>query len=164
MVEHKSIYNYLLNSKEKFINGNDNHSGTFIHLSYTFDASLKSIFTPLISGKLIVISSQPLAYVFEDSNLHKYAPYDFIQLTPSHLDFFYAEFKDKNKQPLTAKVSIGGDALYFKDLAYLTERGEAVDVVNEYGPTEQPWRAAVIHSIQLQTVIFRKDCPSETNT
>ena len=77
MVEHKSIFNYILSSKEKFINENETSAGTFVHLSYTFDASLKSILTPLVSGKSIVISSQPSAYVFEDPNLYKYAPYDF---------------------------------------------------------------------------------------
>ena len=56
MVEHKSIHNYLLNSREKFIKEGENGSGTFIHIPYTFDASLKSIFTPLVSGKLAVIS------------------------------------------------------------------------------------------------------------
>ena len=136
MVEHKSIFNYILNSKEKFINENGDGSGTFVHLSYTFDASLKSILTPLISGKLIVISSKPLAYVFEDSNLHKYAPYDFIQLTPSHLDFFYLVYRDGNGQPITRKVSIGGEALFLSHFESLIETGEELEVVNEYGPTE----------------------------
>ncbi|MDB5023565.1 MAG: amino acid adenylation protein [Mucilaginibacter sp.] len=136
MVEHKSIYNYLLNSREKFINKEQNGSGTFIHIPYTFDASLKSIFTPLVSGKLAVISSKPSPLVFEDSNLHKYAPYDFIQLTPAHLDFFYAEFKDQYGKAITGKISIGGEALYLSHFNCLTEKGDALEVVNEYGPTE----------------------------
>ncbi|MDB5023564.1 MAG: lgrD 5 [Mucilaginibacter sp.] len=136
MVEHKSIFNYILHSKAKFINENENSSGTFVHLSYTFDASLKSLLTPLISGKSIVISSAPAAYVFEDSNLHKYAPYDFIQLTPSHLDFFYLMYKDKNGKPITGKISIGGEALYMSHFDSLIEAREELQVVNEYGPTE----------------------------
>jgi amino acid adenylation domain-containing protein len=136
MVEHKSIFNYILTSKEKFINENEDTSGTFVHLSYTFDASLKSLFTPLVSGKLIVISSAPLAYVFEDDNLHKYAPYDFIQLTPSHLDFFYLVYKDDDGNAITGKISIGGEALYLSHFDSLIEEGESLEVVNEYGPTE----------------------------
>jgi amino acid adenylation domain-containing protein len=136
MVEHKSIFNYILYSKEKFIKDGENNSGTFVHLSYTFDASLKSMFTPLISGKLIVISSKPLAYVFEDINLHKYAPYDFIQLTPSHLGFFYLVYKDATGKPITGKISIGGEALYLSHFDSLIEAGDKLEVVNEYGPTE----------------------------
>lgn len=136
MVEHKSIYNYLLNSREKFIKEGGNGSGTFIHIPYTFDASLKSIFTPLVSGKLAVISSEPSPFVFEDDNLHKYAPYDFIQLTPAHLDFFYAEFKDKRNKAITGKVSIGGEALYLNHFDPLIDKKATLEVINEYGPTE----------------------------
>ncbi len=136
MVEHKSIYNYLLNSREKFIKEGGNGSGTFIHIPYTFDASLKSIFTPLVSGKLAVISSEPSPFVFEDENLHRYAPYDFIQLTPAHLDFFYAEFKDKRNKAITGKVSIGGEALYLNHFDPLIDKKSTLEVINEYGPTE----------------------------
>jgi amino acid adenylation domain-containing protein len=136
MVEHKSIFNYLQISRENFIKEGQNTSGTFIHIPYTFDASLKSIFTPLVSGKLSVISAEPSPLVFEDSNLHKYAPYDFIQLTPSHLDFFYAEFSDRYNKAITRKVSIGGEALYVSHFDYLLDRGEWLQVANEYGPTE----------------------------
>src|ERR1700744_1692422 len=136
MVEHKSIFNYILSSKEKFINDNETSAGTFVHLSYTFDASLKSLLTPLASGKSIIISSQPSAYVFEDPNLYKYAPYDFIQLTPSHLEFFYSVYKDENDEPITGKISIGGEALYLSHFDSLIETGEKLEVVNEYGPTE----------------------------
>ncbi|MGZ3763096.1 MAG: non-ribosomal peptide synthetase [Mucilaginibacter sp.] len=136
MVEHKSVFNYILNSKRKFISENDKNSGAFVHLSYTFDASIKSIFTPLISGKLIVISSKQLFGVFEDDNLHKYAPYDFIQLTPSHLDFFFRVYKDEIGRPITRKISIGGEALYISHFDSLIETGEELEVINEYGPTE----------------------------
>ena len=136
MIEHKSIFNYLLNSRDKFIKKDENGSGTFIHIPYTFDASLKSIFTPLVSGKLAVISSEPSPLVFEDANLHKYAPYDFIQLTPAHLEFFYARFYDRFNKPITGKISIGGEALYLSHFDYLAERRSELEVINEYGPTE----------------------------
>jgi amino acid adenylation domain-containing protein len=136
MVEHKSIFNYLLNSRERFIKKGAYSSGTFIHIPYTFDASLKSIFTPLVSGKLSVISSKPSPLVFDDPNLHKYAPYDFIQLTPAHLDFFYEKFKDKYNKPITGKISIGGEALYLSHFDRLIDQGDTLEVINEYGPTE----------------------------
>ena len=136
MVEHKSIFSYLVNSRDRFIIKGQNSSGTFIHIPYSFDASLKSIFTSLVSGKLAVISSKPSPLVFEDSNLHKYAPYDFIQLTPAHLDFFYAEFKSRFNKAITGKISIGGEALYLSHFDPLVNKGDVLEVINEYGPTE----------------------------
>lgn len=136
MVEHSSIFNYITTSKEKFINEKEHTSGTFVHLSYTFDASLKSLLTPLTAGKLTVISAMPPAYAFADTNLHAYAPYDFIQLTPAHLDSFYPLYKDRNGRPVTGKVSIGGEALYLSHFNSLIEMSADLEVVNEYGPTE----------------------------
>ena len=60
----------------------------------------------------------------------------FIQLTPSHLEFFYSVYKDDNDEPLTGKISIGGEALYLSHFDSLIETGEKLEVVNEYGPTE----------------------------
>ena len=136
MVEHKSIYNYLLTSKAQFISENKSNSGSYINFAFTFDASLKSIFTPLVSGKLIVISSKLSASVFEDPNLHKYAPYDFMQLTPAHLDFFYAELKNSVDKQLTYMLSIGGEALNAGHFDYLKDKGVSINIINEYGPTE----------------------------
>ena len=63
------------------------------NLSYTFDASVTALFTPLVSGKYLVIGSNDSADVFTDRNLKKYAPYDFIKITPSHIGFCHHFFK-----------------------------------------------------------------------
>ncbi|MDQ6815148.1 MAG: condensation domain-containing protein, partial [Bacteroidota bacterium] len=76
VIEHSSLINYLLNGKADYINKDSGQTGTFIHLSYTFDASLTAIFMPLLSGKAMVISSKQSLEVFEDPNLAKWAPYD----------------------------------------------------------------------------------------
>jgi amino acid adenylation domain-containing protein len=135
MISHASLINYLVNNKTKYIT-EKNNAGTFIHLSYTFDASLTGIFMPLIAGKSVVIGSKKSVEVFEDSNLWKYAPYDFIKLTPSHLELLQSTLVDKNSNLLTGTLVVGGEALRYSHFNYFIENGLDVNIINEYGPTE----------------------------
>ena len=136
MIEHQSLINYLSNSKTKYINDAEGGSGSFIHLSYTFDASLTGLFMPLLSGKYLVIGSGAGADVFRDENLEKYAPYDFIKITPSHIGLLPAAFKSSNGSWLSGKLVIGGEALRLGQFNSLINEGVDVEVINEYGPTE----------------------------
>ena len=136
MIEHNSLVNYLLNSKARYINREKGGSGSFIHLSCTFDASLTAMFMPLLSGKSIVLSSMDSIEVFEDSNLMKYAPYDFIKITPAHLELIHSKLKYGNRKLLTKKLVIGGEALHAGHFSRLIEEGIDIEVINEYGPTE----------------------------
>jgi len=136
MIEHGSLVNYLINSKTGYINEGEGKAGSFIHLSYTFDASLTGMFMPLLAGKYLVIGSNDAAEVFTDGQLEKYAPYDFIKLTPSHLDLLPASFKSSGGGWLTGKLVIGGEALRLNQLGPLIKAGVEVEIINEYGPTE----------------------------
>ncbi|MGI8581609.1 MAG: non-ribosomal peptide synthetase [Chitinophagaceae bacterium] len=145
MIEHTSIVNYLLNSKTKYIGEKQGGSGSFIHLSYTFDASLTAMFMPLLSGKKVIIGSQQALLIFEDSNLWKYAPYDFIKITPSHLELLSPILENENGNLLTSKLVIGGEALRLSQFDYLVEKGIDVEVINEYGPTEATVGCSTYH-------------------
>ncbi len=136
MIEHRSLANYLLNSKTTYINRGEQISGSFIHLSYTFDASLTAIFMPLLSGKLVALSSKNSADVFEDINLLKYGPYDFLKITPVHLELIHSKLKDDNGKLLTRKLVIGGEALLPAHFSHLIEEDIDIEIINEYGPTE----------------------------
>ncbi|MEX6690965.1 non-ribosomal peptide synthase/polyketide synthase, partial [Danxiaibacter flavus] len=136
MVNHNSLINYLQNSKTTYISSDSDYAGSFVHLSSTFDASLTAILMPLLHGRLSVISSQSSVNVFNDSNLLKYAPYDFIKITPAHLVFLNEFFKHANRQLLTKKLVIGGEALHLNQLRDLKNSNIDIEIVNEYGPTE----------------------------
>jgi amino acid adenylation domain-containing protein len=136
MIEHQSLSNYLSNSKARYINHETVNAGSFVHMSPTFDASLISLFTPIISGKYVVIGSTNSDESFADKNLEKYAPYDFITLTPSHLGLLPAAFKSKNGNWLANKLVIGGEMLRLNQFEPLIKEGINVEIINEYGPTE----------------------------
>jgi amino acid adenylation domain-containing protein len=136
MIEHRSLLNYLLNNKTRYVNEGKNNAGSFIHLSYTFDASLTGIFMPLLNGKLIVIGGKQDINIFEDENLLKYAPYDFIKLTPAHISLLQNIIPDADSNPLAHKLVFGGEALRLNYFDYFVEKGIDIEVINEYGPTE----------------------------
>lgn len=136
MIEHRSLTNYLSNSKARYINNEAGNSGSFFHLSYSFDASVISLFTPLISGKNLVIASAGLLDAFTDKNLEKYAPYDFITITPSHLSLLPVSFKNADGKWLTDKLVIGGERLRLSQFEFLNKENIKVEIINEYGPTE----------------------------
>ncbi|MHA4842634.1 amino acid adenylation domain-containing protein [Flavitalea antarctica] len=136
MIEHRTLKNYLLNSKTKYVNERSIYSGTFIHLAFTFDASVTGIFQPLLFGKSIVISSKEGADIFTDPNFRKFAPYDFIKLTPSHLLLLEAATIDFEGNAIAEKLVVGGEALHFSHCEFLSKRKAGVEVINEYGPTE----------------------------
>jgi amino acid adenylation domain-containing protein len=135
MIEHRSLTNYLLNSKTNYIKPGSNSSGTFMHLSYTFDASVTGIFMPLLYGKSIIIASGDSIDMFDEKNLQGYAPYDFIKATPAHLELLQPKIKIGD-QLLTNKLVIGGEALFLSHFSQIIEDGIDIEVVNEYGPTE----------------------------
>jgi non-ribosomal peptide synthetase component F len=136
MIGHGNLVNYLVNSNTKYIGSSLNNAGSYLHLSYTFDASLTAMFMPLLSGKSIVIGSGQSVDIFEDSNLLKYAPYDFIKITPAHIELLQPKFILFGKSLLAEKLVIGGEALSYSQFDSFIEAGIDVEVINEYGPTE----------------------------
>jgi amino acid adenylation domain-containing protein/non-ribosomal peptide synthase protein (TIGR01720 family) len=136
MVEHGNLINYLVNNKTKYISGSSNKSGTFIHLSYTFDASVTGLFMPLINGKSIVIAGTKYDNVFEDENLLKYAPYEFIKLTPAHIGLLQEATTGADRNVLTDRLVIGGEALRLNHFDGYNTGKCTTEIINEYGPTE----------------------------
>ncbi len=136
LLQHGNLLNYLLNSKTRYILNNPDGAGSFVHLSYTFDASLTAIFMPLVEGRPIVIASKQYADVFEDPNFHINAPYDFIKVTPAHLPLLFNRFRTETGKIVTNKIVVGGEALQLSQLQVLQDETLAVEVINEYGPTE----------------------------
>jgi amino acid adenylation domain-containing protein/non-ribosomal peptide synthase protein (TIGR01720 family) len=145
MVEHASLLNYALNCKELYVDENNKGAGSFMHLSFTFDASLTALTVPLLSGKYIVIGTQQGVAVFEDEQLQQHAPYDFIKLTPAHLPLLEGIIDKDPLRYVTRKLVVGGEALQPNHFSYLTRNEAPVEIINEYGPTEATVGCSVWH-------------------
>jgi amino acid adenylation domain-containing protein len=145
MIEHGSLLNYLINNKADYITDKKENSGSFVHLSYTFDASITALFMPLLFGKSIVIGSKRNFEVFQDDNLWKYAPYDFIKITPAHLALLNDTIEERRDQWLTNKLVIGGEALHYNYFSKFRAKKLNVEIINEYGPTEATVGCSTYH-------------------
>ncbi len=132
MITNKGLVNYIYWANKVYLKG-DNI--TFpLHSSLSFDLTITSIFTPLISGNTIIIYSDdnalepPIIRVFTENNV------DIVKLTPAHLSLV----KDiDNSNSRIKRLIVGGEDLK-TELArqvYSSFCGN-VEIYNEYGPTE----------------------------
>ncbi|AWG22187.1 type I polyketide synthase [Flavobacterium faecale] len=135
MVEHSNLYNYV-DSTKYILSDTVNQSGCFAHLSMSFDGSVTELYTPLMYGKKIIISTAASNGIFSDKNLFKYAPFDFIKMTPSHLSFLITAVQRNKNQKLSSQFMLGGEALYQHHIDLLKENGIDAVLYNHYGPTE----------------------------
>ncbi|MBB6716467.1 non-ribosomal peptide synthetase [Clostridium gasigenes] len=131
MIENKAIVNYVLYAKEQYLNEEDIYMP--LYTSVSFDLTITSIFTPLISGNKMMIYGDKdidvlMKKVFQSDKVAV------IKVTPAHLSLL-KEIPNVNKN--IKKIIVGGEALkgnLAKEISNIF--GSKVDIINEYGPTE----------------------------
>ncbi|MEO1395486.1 MAG: amino acid adenylation domain-containing protein [Cyanobacteria bacterium J06634_5] len=135
-IEHSSLANYTQWAEQHYVRGRKFAFPLFTPL--TFDLTVTSIYVPLISGGQVVIYPEntgthnntpsidlSLQRIFQDNAV------DIIKLTPSHLGLVQGI-------PVGSRVSaliLGGEDLK-TSLAQTITQGTAIELYNEYGPTE----------------------------
>jgi amino acid adenylation domain-containing protein/non-ribosomal peptide synthase protein (TIGR01720 family) len=153
MIAHSNLLNYLHNCLSRYIDQGIAGTGSYVHLPYTFDASVTALLVPLLAGKCIVINSQASTAIFDDPNFSKYAPYDFLKLTPSHLPLLEMAMEQSN-HIFTKKLVVGGEPLQSNHFRFLLNEETAIEIINEYGPTETTVGCSsyTVHTGQAQPV------------
>ncbi len=135
MIEHRSLVNYITWAAASYLDGEPAAFPLFTSIS--FDLTVTSIFTPLITGnKIVVFDDNEKNTVIEKVLGHKEV--NVIKLTPSHLKVV----RESNRVAPTGKEQfktfiVGGEdfpAQLAKDI-YEKFNGR-VKLYNEYGPTE----------------------------
>ncbi|MCA9737285.1 MAG: amino acid adenylation domain-containing protein, partial [Gemmatimonadetes bacterium] len=131
-VEHGALADYVRWARDVYTDGEPLAFALFT--SPAFDLTLTSIFTPLVAGGAVVVyrdavhSGLLVRRVLEDDAV------DVVKLTPSHL----ALLRDLDLR--TARVRrliLGGEDLKGPLAAAVHDAfGGAVEILNEYGPTE----------------------------
>ena len=131
MVKHVSLLNYVWWAAETYLAGQKLNFP--LYSSISFDLTVTSIFTPLITGNEIVVYHSPeknllIEKIIEDNQV------GVIKLTPSHL---YA-IKYREIESWDIKCFIVGGELFETRIArdIAQKFGEDVKIYNEYGPTE----------------------------
>ena len=162
MIEHHAFSHYVTNNKTRYINNDDNMAGSYIYLSNAFDASITALFMPMLSGKMSVISCKNKSEVFEDPNFRKYAPYDFLKVTPAHLDFLIPTLEETSNSWVTKRLVIGGEALYAGQLEAYAQKHISLEIINEYGPTETAVGCTTFSLPVSDSIKYKKGVPIGT--
>jgi amino acid adenylation domain-containing protein len=124
VVEHRSLSAYLGPARTRYpgVDG-----ATLLHVSISFDATVTSLYLPLISGGRVCIGS-----LMGQSDRHRDRG-TLLKITPSHLDLL--ESLPAQASP-TQGLIVGGEQLSGERLVTWRSRHPEVSVYNSYGPTE----------------------------
>jgi len=143
VLEHRGIVNYVYWAAKQYVK-NERVCFPF-YTSISFDLTVTSIFTPLVTGNAIVVYSDSddetdflLKKVIEDDRV------DMVKLTPSHLKLIRETMVEKERAPGARRLKgfiVGGENLETRlaeDMVRYFGSGSNInfDIYNEYGPTE----------------------------
>ncbi|MCP4156169.1 MAG: SDR family NAD(P)-dependent oxidoreductase, partial [bacterium] len=133
MVEQRGAVDYIRWAIKTYVGGE--RAAFPLFTSITFDLTVTSVFTPLLSGNEIVVYGEEekgfiLDTIIEDNKV------GVIKLTPSHLKLI----RDKVIDVETTKIKrliVGGEELETELAEKITANFDGkIEIYNEYGPTE----------------------------
>ncbi|OYD09085.1 hybrid non-ribosomal peptide synthetase/type I polyketide synthase [Paludifilum halophilum] len=131
MIEHRGLVNYLCWAAKQYVRGEKVNFPLYTSLS--FDLTVTSLFTPLITGNTIVVypgSSKEILIerIVRDNKV------GVVKLTPSHLKLIqHMEIRNSSIK----RLILGGEPLESALAGKIVEKfGGRVEICNEYGPTE----------------------------
>jgi amino acid adenylation domain-containing protein len=132
MVEHRHLYNYLYWAWHFYTPA----AGAAVSSSLSFDATVTSIFTPLLCGGALQIVPEGSEIDGLGQLLCGNRCAGLVKITPAHLDAVGRTVAAEGKQPSASLFVVGGEALAPSTVRLWQRMQPDVRIVNEYGPTE----------------------------
>ncbi|MGW4641582.1 amino acid adenylation domain-containing protein [Sphaerisporangium sp. NPDC004334] len=134
MIERASLTNFVRWCARGYDSGQGN--GAPVFTSIAFDVVIPNLFGPLLLGETVHMMPAGTDPGDLGAALVRSGPYNFIKLTPHHLDVLAPQLSAAEASALCGRLVVGADRFPRSTL----ERWRALDpdtpVVNEYGPTE----------------------------
>ncbi|WP_246763555.1 non-ribosomal peptide synthetase [Rhizobium sp. 007] len=130
MVEHRGLVNYLSWAREAYTP----ISSSVVSSSLAFDATITSLFAPLICGGYEHLISE--GKETEDLKVELVLGRRLVKITPSHLDVLGQQLQSAGDASQVELFVIGGEALSSSTVERWRQIQPAARMVNEYGPTE----------------------------
>lgn len=113
----------------------DSGSGAPLFTSIAFDATLTSLFGPLLAGRTVTVVGEENP-VLELAEILRQSPdFSFVKATPHHVRLLAELLQGQRLDGALRRLVVGGDALDAATVRAWT-KVFPVPVVNEYGPTE----------------------------
>jgi amino acid adenylation domain-containing protein/non-ribosomal peptide synthase protein (TIGR01720 family)/FkbM family methyltransferase len=133
MIDHHNLVNYICWAAKHYVRNQGIHFPLFTPIS--FDLTVTSIFTPLITANAVVIyegkdNVRLLEQLLAEDQVGA------VKLTPSHLKLL-ADYSPKEKVSNIKRFIVGGEELEtsLADDIHKKFKGN-IEIFNEYGPTE----------------------------
>lgn len=106
-----------------------------LHTSIGFDLTVTSLFPPLLAGGNVTLAPEDLG-AEGLASLLRVKEFGLVKLTPSHLEAL-RDARPLDGGGIRAKaLVIGGEALFGEALTFYRKQNPAIELINEYGPTE----------------------------
>ncbi len=131
---HQGLTNYLSWSLEYYQVAKE--SGAPVHSPLGFDATITSLFLPLLAGQRIVLLSASYEADAILAAIQDFQNWSFIKLTPAHLEILNTLLPRQELSGKTRFLILGGEALFGSSLSLWRSSTPETRIINEYGPTE----------------------------
>jgi non-ribosomal peptide synthetase component F len=99
-----------------------------------FDATVTSLFLPLLSGKSVTLLPEAGQFLAEQPNCS--AGFSLLKVTPAHLELLNQLLPSQILAGLTHCLVIGGESLSELSISRWRRHAPQTRLTNEYGPTE----------------------------
>jgi amino acid adenylation domain-containing protein/non-ribosomal peptide synthase protein (TIGR01720 family) len=134
MIQHKGLVNYLLWCQKAYPISMG--QGSPVHSSISFDLTVTSLFSPLISGHCVTLPPEDLGVEGLEILLGLEEDFSLVKITPAHLQMLGEQIHPENAHNRTRAFIIGGENLLADHVAFWQKNSPTTQLVNEYGPTE----------------------------
>ncbi|BAZ22951.1 amino acid adenylation domain-containing protein [Kalymmatonema gypsitolerans NIES-4073] len=134
MILHRGMVNYL-SWCTKAYNVADGEGST-VNSSIGFDATITSLFSPLLVGRKVVLLPEKGEIEALKAALCSGTKFSLVKITPAHLEILSHLFASEQVKIQTQAFIIGGEALSEKHISFWQQYDPQIRFINEYGPTE----------------------------
>lgn len=135
VIEHASLVNYITWAAAMYIK--EEEAAFPLYTSVSFDLTVTSIFTPLITGnKIVIYGDDEKSFLLE--KIIRENKVQVVKCTPSHLRLITDEkLKTWCRNSLIKRFIVGGEQLETRLAINIYQQFDGhIEIYNEYGPTE----------------------------
>jgi amino acid adenylation domain-containing protein/non-ribosomal peptide synthase protein (TIGR01720 family) len=134
MILHQGVVNYLSwCTKAYAVEGG---LGAPVNSSIGFDATVTSLFAPLLTGKTIMLLREENEIEDLADLVYSGKNFSLIKITPAHLKMLAQLAHPETFNSTTRALIIGGEALPYETVSFWRKFSPETRLINEYGPTE----------------------------
>ena len=134
MIVHSGLVNYLTWAVREY--AVEAGRSTPVHSSFSFDLTVTSLYTPLISGGSVELLPEDVGAQQLLGALLRESDRSLVKITPAHLELLSQQIPAAKARGMSRTMVIGGENLLAESLQFWRDHAPDTRLINEYGPTE----------------------------